>query len=354
MRLDEARRRRKDYATYYHLALLYGPLSDQEFRVAAYPGSIYHNKTSDAARTAQNWWWNVWPTLLRRRKSAALAIQVNFRGFLQRRRWRAIIRLRTLWGFTRIVAHAFVCWRELVAKTCKVTVFARRFRSRCVARCLAAWAGHVDAERKLREAIVHDLLKRASQGIRLRVFEAWARYTDTSLAIERMRVRSFARPVLWAWHEQASSDRLRGQLGWACAKLTARLKRWQHRTGFLERRSACCTVQRGVRIYIARVRLKRKITESRTSRALEIIQDVEVGIRFASVCVMFFYYSLSVIMPNGMRDSCCCLYNGLERKQGECPQYTEATCLLPRCLVMMCCTWPPKADTEWQRGSLVF
>lgn len=245
--------------------------------MAVYPGKIYARKVSDAARVVQDWWWNAWPSVLRRRKSAALAIQSLYRGFAQRKLWHGIIRLRTLWGNTRITAHAFVPWRDHVAKVGRVAAFTRRFRKRCAGRCLTAWRGFVDAKIKDREDLVRRRLKRVKEGIRARVFEGWIRYSEISLAVERMRRRVCTRPVLRAWRKHAHADRVYTHLHWACATLASRVLRWRARARFVDCRRACCKIQRFARGGNARVKVQRRAAEARTRQAEEIVQIVEVG-----------------------------------------------------------------------------
>lgn len=276
-RSEEARRRQQDYGTYYYLALRYGALSNEDFGTATYPGKLYHNRISDAARVIQNWWWSTWPPALRRRKAAALAIQSIFRRFVQRRKWHSIIRLRTLWGSTRFVAHAFLCWRDHFAKSRRVALCIHRFRNRCLQRSLVAWACLVDAERKARDDVIRRRLKRVKEGLSQRIFQAWVRYAETSLAVKSMRRRICARPVLRSWRERASADRVSNRLRWSCTILASRLLRWRYRNMFLDHRRACCKIQRAARRRIGRVRVRRGTAKSRTRRAEEIVQVIEVS-----------------------------------------------------------------------------
>lgn len=275
-RLEEARRRKQDYATYYRLAISYGPLTVDQFEQCTYPGSYYQNTILDATRVLQNWWWSVWPTLLRRRKAAALAIQSVFRGFRQRRKWHAIIRLRTLWGNTRIVAHSFTVWRSTVESFQRVKVFAERCKTRTKAKCLGALRCNAIARRTSREKLLRERLRRVSDGLRLRVFEGWVRYAETSLAITRLGYRSSARPAFLGWRAIASADRIRCRLRWACATLASRLLRWRQRSSYTRLRASCVKIQVVARVKIASTRLRRDIAESRTRRAEEIVQAREV------------------------------------------------------------------------------
>lgn len=268
-RLEEARQRKEDYATYYDLTLRYGPLSDKDFDMAVYPGRVYVGIISDAAHVVQNWWWSTWPPVLRRRKSAALAVQSAFRGFVKRRQYQGIVRLRTLWGTTRIVAHVFVSWRDQTAKVRRVAAFTNRFRKLCVVRCLQAWRRHVDTEREAREDVVRQRLRRAKDGIRARVFENWVIYTETSLAVDRMRRRVILRPMLRAWSRRALADRVRNRMFWACAKLASRALRYHGRRRFVEAREACCKMQSFARRVVGRAKVQREM-------AKDIIQAVEV------------------------------------------------------------------------------
>lgn len=276
-RLEEARRRKLDYATYYGFALRYGPLAEEEFELVTYPGESYHARVSDACRLVQYWWWSVWPPVLRCRKAAALQIQASFRGLLQRKKWRAIIRLRALWGNTRIVAHSFTCWRDIVAKIRRVKAFTRRFRSRCKGRCYAALAKHAKQEKKLREDVVRERLRRLSQGIRFRVFDAWVTYTETSVAVKRMHLRSLVRPVFRAWWTTALAARRQCRLRWACATLVRRFISWRHRARYSDVRTACIKLQGVARVKSARARVKKDMHNARLRRAEEVIQALEVG-----------------------------------------------------------------------------
>ncbi|CAM9426646.1 unnamed protein product, partial [Hapterophycus canaliculatus] len=188
LKLEEARRRKQDFDTYYHLAVRYGPLPVDQFEQPTYPGSCYQSKVLDATRALQNWWWTVWPTLLRRRKAAALTIQSVFRGFLQRRKWYAIIRLRTLWGNTRIVAHSFTVWRSRVASFQRVKAFADRFKARSNAKCLAALKCNAVERRTSREKLLRERLRRISDGLRLRVFEGWDVRVRRLIDVEQQRL----------------------------------------------------------------------------------------------------------------------------------------------------------------------
>lgn len=214
--------------------------------------------------------------MLRRRKAAALAIQSAFRGFSQRKKWHAIIRLRTAWGNTRIVAHSFVVWREAVALIRQVRAFASRFRNRSKMNCLKALLCNVAERKRLREELLRDRLRRVSEGTRLRVFEAWMRYTETSLVIKRLQYRSSARPAFRAWWEVASEDRMRSRLRRACAALASRLLRWKTRSHYTRLRGSCVKIQDIARMKIASIRIKNKIRASRIRRAEESVQALEV------------------------------------------------------------------------------
>lgn len=276
-RLEEARRRKDDYSTYYDFALRYGPLNEEEFELATYPGKICQAKTTDAIRMIQNWWWSVWPSLLRRRKAAALVIQAVFRGFVQKKRWCAIIRLRTLWGNTRIIAHAFTCWRDIHKKIKRVRVFTHHFHNRCKLICLMALVNHAKEKRKLREDAVRDSLRRVSAGIRFRVFEAWVRFTDISLAVERMHRRSSTRPVFRVWWMKASASRRYRLIVSACGVLVSRLLRFKCRARYAGLRRSCIGMQHIVRVNIARTRVKKRVEMSRARSAEEAVQALEVG-----------------------------------------------------------------------------
>lgn len=268
---------------YYEFALRYGPLAEEEFELAVFPGRRYHAKNSDASRAIQNWWWSVWPSTLRRRKAAALVIQSLFRGFLQRRRWYAIIRLRTLWGNTRIAAHAFLQWKNMVVKVRKAKAFARRLRYRCEARCFAMLVAHARRKHQSREEVLRRRLQKVSEGIRLRVFEGWVRYTETSLAVERMRRRSVTRPVLRAWGGHALESRRHRRLCLASATIIHRVLGWRRRARYVDLRKACINMQAIARTKIAWIRGKRKIKESLMRQAEEAVQLLEVRARFTKI-----------------------------------------------------------------------
>lgn len=228
--------------------------------------------------------------MLRRRKAAALMIQSVFRGFSQRKKWHAIIRLRTSWGNTRIVTHSFVVWRDRVALTRRVRAFAFRFRNRSKANCLKALLWNVVERQRLREELLRDRLRRVSEGVRLRVFEAWVRYAETSLAIKRLRYRSSVRPSFRGWWEIASRGRMHSRLCWACATLVSRLLRWKTRSHYTKLRGSCVKIQTVAKIQMASSRIKKKARASRISRAEEAVQALEVS--FAVVCVWVATYTL--------------------------------------------------------------
>ncbi|CAN0078753.1 unnamed protein product [Ectocarpus sp. 12 AP-2014] len=187
-KLEEAQRRKQDYGTYYDFAVRYGPLPGDQFDLAIYPGSHYHGKILDATRVIQIWWWGVWPPLLRHRKAAALAIQSQFRGFLQRRKWRAIIRLRTLWGNTRIVTHSFVVWRTTITTALRVKAFTGRLSNRRRGRVFGALLTNAQERRAAREELLRQRIRRVSEGVRLRVFESWDVRVRGLLDVEQRRL----------------------------------------------------------------------------------------------------------------------------------------------------------------------
>lgn len=277
-RLQEARKRKDDYSAYYNLALRYGPLAEKEFRAAPYPGSVYRTKISHATRVIQNWWWCIWPALLRRRKVAALALQSIFRGSIQRKRWREIIRLRTLWGTTRLLAHSFVAWMHYAARLRRLATITGRSRNRCLRRCLCAWAEQADFERRGKECLVRERLRRVGMGTIARAFEAWTSFAETSRTVRRMRQRSLSRPVLCVWRRRALSARRRRQLVWACSKLVSRGLRWQCRKRFLELRRACCSMQKLVRVKLTRAHFQRRIITRRTQKARQMVLNLQVSI----------------------------------------------------------------------------
>lgn len=203
-------------------------------------------------------------------------IQSIFRGFLQRQRWHVIIRLRTSWGNTRIVAHGFVIWRDKVALVRRVRAFVGRFRMRSMVNCWSALVSNATHKKKMREDLLRERLRRVSEGVRLRVFEAWARYTETSLTIKRMRYRSSVLPAFRGWQETASEDRIHSRLHWACAVLVSRLMRWKQKSRYTKLRKSCVMIQVVARKKIALDRVKRKITDSRVRRAEEAVQALEV------------------------------------------------------------------------------
>ncbi|CAM9946872.1 unnamed protein product [Ectocarpus sp. 4 AP-2014] len=187
-KLEEAQRRKQDYGTYYGLAVRYGPLPGDQFDLITYPGSHYHGKILDATRVIQIWWWSVWPPLVRHRKAAALAIQSQFRGFLQRRKWRAIIRLRTLWGNTRIVTHSFVAWRTTITTALRVKAFTGRLSNRRRGRIFGALLSNAQERRAAREELLRRRIRRVSEGVRLRVFESWDVRVRGLINVEQRRL----------------------------------------------------------------------------------------------------------------------------------------------------------------------
>lgn len=261
---------------YYEFARRYGPLAAGEFELAILPGRRYHAKISDASRAIQNWWWSVWPSTLRRRKAGALVIQSLFRGFLQRRRWYAIIRLRTLWGSTRIAAHAFLQWRDMVMKTRKVKAFARRLRYRCEAQCFAILVAHARQKHQSREEILRRRLQKISEGLRLRVFEGWVSYTQTSLAVERMRWRSVIRPAFRIWGGHALENRRHHRLCSASATIIHRLLGWRRRARFVNLRRVCINMQAIARTKLTWIQTKQKVKESLMCQAEEAVRSLEV------------------------------------------------------------------------------
>lgn len=261
---------------YYEFTLRYGPFAEEEFALAVFPGRRYHAKISDASRAIQNWWWSVWPPTLRRRKAAALVIQSLFRGFLQRRSWYAIIRLRTLWGNTRVAAHAFLQWRNMVVKVRKTKAFARRLRYRCEAQCFAMLVAHARRKHESREEVLRRCLHKVSEGIRLRVFEGWVSYTETSLAVERMRRRSLTRPAFRIWEEHALEHRRRRRLCSASAVIVHRVLGWRRRARFVDLRRVCINMQTIARTKITWIKGKRKVKESLMRQAEEAAQSLEV------------------------------------------------------------------------------
>lgn len=203
-------------------------------------------------------------------------IQSAFRGFSQRKKWHAIIRLRTAWGNTRVVAHSFVAWRDTVALVRRVRALVSRFRNRSKINCLNALLANMTERKRVREELLRDRLRRVSEGVRLRVFEAWVRYTETSLAIKRLRFRSSVQAAFRGWWEIASEDRMRSRLRWSCAMLASRLLRWKTRSQYTKLRGSCVKIQTIARIKIASSRIKNKVRESRVRRAEEGAQALEV------------------------------------------------------------------------------
>ena len=261
---------------YYEFALRYGPLAAREFELAVLPGRRYYAKISDASRALQNWWWSVWPSTLRRRKAGALVIQSSFRGFVQRRRWYAIIRLRTLWGNTRIAAHAFLQWRDMVLKSRRAKAFARRLRYRCEAQCFAMLVAHARQKHQSREEILRRHLQKVSDGVRLRVFEGWVSYTETSLTVERMRWRSATRPAFRMWGGHALEKRRQHRQCSASAMIIHRVLGWRRRARYVDLRRVCINMQAIARRKLARIQRKKKVIESLMCQAEEAVQSLEV------------------------------------------------------------------------------
>lgn len=214
--------------------------------------------------------------MLRRRKAAALMIQSVFRGFLQRKRWRVIIRLKTSWGNTRILAHALSVWRGQIALIQRLRAFARRLRNRSKAKTLNAFFFFVAEKKRRQEELLRRRMRRTSAGIRLRVFEGWLGYTETSLAVGRLRLRSLVRPVFREWRKIATEDRARSQLQWACAVLASRTLRWKERSRYVRSRKSCTSIQVMARTWIASARIKARLKAVRFRRAEEAVQVLEV------------------------------------------------------------------------------
>lgn len=294
-RFEEARRRKLDYAEYFALALRYGPLGEGDFERAIFPGRSYHGNLFDASRLIQTWWWGLWPSILRRRKAAALMIQARFRGHVQRIRWQAIIRLRTMWGYTRIVAHAYTCWRDSVAKIRRAKAFARRLKNRCLARCLAALASLTRERRETRQDIVRERIRRMSLTLRDRVFDAWVLFTEKSLAVKRMRWHSLVYPTFDSWRRKVFRDRSFSRLRWACAVLVGRLMRWKATTRYVRLCKACIKIQRLVRVKLAITRTRNAVRHSRTCRAEEAIQREKVCACSMNCLACFDSFCMGVI-----------------------------------------------------------
>lgn len=214
--------------------------------------------------------------MLRRRKVAALAIQSVFRGFLKRKRWHTIIRLKTLWGNTRIVAHTLLVWRGKVALVRRVRAFTRRFRNRSKAKVLNALFFVATEKKKSRDELLRRHLRRVSEGIRLRVFEGWVRFTETSLAVRRLRLCSLVRPAFRGWRKRAMEDRAHSQLRWACSTLASRVLRWRERSRYVRVQRSCMRIQVMARMWIASARIKSKLAAVRFHRAKEAVQALEV------------------------------------------------------------------------------
>lgn len=158
-------------------------------------------------------------------------------------------------------------------------------------RCLQAWRRHVETERAAREDVVRQRLRRAKDGIRARVFEHWVIYTESSLAIDRMRRRVILRPVLRAWSKRALADRVKNRMFWACAKLASRALRYDGRRRFVETRQACCKIQHFARGVITRAKVQRELAE-------DIIQAVEVK----RVIMSFAFSCLHNLTPHSSGD----------------------------------------------------
>lgn len=292
IRWEEARQRKLDYATYYTYAERYGPLSEQEFNQnASSPGRAYYAKAFDAARLVQVWWWTVWPPVLRRRKAAALAVQATFRGFLQRRKWGTLIKLRVLWSKTRINAHTLKVWRHTVARTKRVKAFACRFRKNCKARCFTALFDLSKQRREARQCVLRKHLQQESLRVQLRVFEAWAKYTEISLTVTRMNFRGVTWSVFTAWRLTVSEIRRYTRLRGACAVLAGRFLRRRCSGKYRRLKSACIKVQRAVRAMIAWIRVRRSLDYERERRARDIVQLREVGKNSQVICQRLVRYN---------------------------------------------------------------
>lgn len=278
VRWEETRQRKLDYATYYTYAERYGPLSEQEFNQnASNPGRAYNAKAFVAARSVQVWWWTVWPPLLRRRKAAALAVQATFRGYLQRRKWGTLIKLRVLWGKTRIITHTLKVWCHTVARTKRVKAFACRFRKNCKARCFAVLFDLSKHRREARQLMLRKHLQQVSHRVQQCVFEAWAQYAEKSLIVTRMNFWSVTRSVFTAWRLTVSEIRRYTRLRGACAVLAGTFLRQQSSGKYRRLKIACIKVQRTVRAMIACTRVQRSLDFERRRRAREIVQLREVA-----------------------------------------------------------------------------
>lgn len=117
-------------------------------------------------------------------------------------------------------------------------------------------------------------LRQVSLRVQLRVFEAWAKHAEKSLAVTRMNFRSVTWPAFTVWRLTISEIRLRG----ACAVLAGRFLRQQCNGRYRRLKTACMKVQRAARVRIAWTRVQRSLGYEREHRAREIVQLREVGI----------------------------------------------------------------------------
>lgn len=140
MRQEDARRRivatwtwaneqSSDYQKYAALVAQYGvPFDEATFTSLARPGAHFKSLCETGASAFQWMWRSRAPAYKARRLRACRRIQTVGRGYVARRKWTPVLRVRAICSVARPRKRAFVHWKLSVARTQRARALLRRVK----------------------------------------------------------------------------------------------------------------------------------------------------------------------------------------------------------------------------------
>lgn len=135
----DALSRRRDYDRYFILAARYGPFSEQEFNLDAFPGRRYLKKANNGAKKLQDLWTRYWSVLKLRRFRSAKMIQKHIRRYLIYKKLHPIIVLRVKFGNRTYFSFFWKLWKDYVriVKNIRIALFFRKYEWSI--KCFDSW-----------------------------------------------------------------------------------------------------------------------------------------------------------------------------------------------------------------------
>ena len=243
----EAKNRMEDYYLYYRYAQRYGPFDEEDFHRHAMPGAAYDRRATDGARQFQRMWWAKWPPRRMWKDICSTRMGKRVRGYLVRKRWRPIVRMRMHHGRYACMIRCFRPWVEWVGKMKRVRALMSGIMAGSKRNCFNEWRNTVQATKREREEIAKKCLKRMLMKAEFSCFVSWHGYTQQCRKVKTMMRRAIGCPSWNKWLDYVAQSKRERRVIRGFTALQSRARGASSRRDFLALTKLCKIMRRLVR-----------------------------------------------------------------------------------------------------------